>query len=116
MIFARTLQAYCNALSFDLQPVCINALTQSDYESSEYQEDKRRVYDFLNKFDYKAEFSKVVAQIVTHETYFTWFRKTKWGNKGMKFALQILPQDRCLLTGYWEKGDRKSTRLNSSHS
>ena len=104
MIFARTLQAYCNALSFDLQPVCINAFTQSDYESSAYQEDKRRVYDFLNKFDYKAEFSKVVAQIVTHETYFTWFRKTKWGNKGMKFALQILPQDRCLLTGYWEKG------------
>ena len=104
MIFARTIQAYCNALSFDLQPVCINAFTQSDYESSAYQEDKRRVYDFLNKFDYKAEFSKVVAQIVTHETYFTWFRKTKWGNKGMKFALQILPQDRCLLTGYWEKG------------
>lgn len=104
MIFSRTLRAYCNALSFDLQPVCINAFTQSDYESSAYQEDKRRVYDFLNKFNYKAEFGKVVQQIMTHEVYYTWFRKTKWGNKGMKYALQILPQDRCMLTGYWERG------------
>lgn len=104
MIFARTLQSYANALAFDLEPVCINAFTQSDYESNGYQEDKKRIYDFLNKFNYKYEFRKVIQQIMSHEVYFTWFRKTKWGNKGMKFALQILPQDRCLLTGYWEKG------------
>lgn len=104
MIFSRTLQAYCNALSFDLMPVCKNAYTQADYESDEYAADKRRIYDFLDKFDYRAEFAKVVKQIMTHEAYFVWFRKTKWGNKGMKYALQVLPQDRCLLTGYWEKG------------
>ena len=39
-----------------------------------------------------------------NEVYYVWFRKTKWGNKGMKYALQVLPQDRCMLTGYWEKG------------
>ena len=104
MIFARTLQAYCNALAFDLTPVCINAYTQADYESDAYAADKKRIYEFLDKFDYKAEFAKVVKQIMTHEVYFTWFRKTKWGNRGMKFALQVLPQERCLLTGYWEKG------------
>ena len=53
MIFARTLQSYANALAFDLEPVCINAFTQSDYESNGYQEDKKRIYDFLNKFNYK---------------------------------------------------------------
>lgn len=104
MIFARTLQAYCNALSFDLTPVCINAFTESDYQSSDYAADKKKIYNFLNKFHYKAEFQKVVQQLMTHEVYFVSFRKTKWGNKGMKFALQVLPQDRCLLTGYWEKG------------
>ena len=104
MIFARTLQAYCNALSFDLTPVCINAFTESDYQSSDYAADKKKIYNFLNKFRYKAEFQKVVQQLMMHEVYFVSFRKTKWGNKGMKFALQVLPQDRCLLTGYWEKG------------
>ncbi len=104
MLFARTVMSYVNALSFDLQMVCANAFTQADYQSDEYLADKRRIEDFLNKFNYKYEFRKVVEQIMLHEAYFTWFRKTKWGNKGMKFALQTLPQDRCLLTGYWEKG------------
>lgn len=104
MLFARTVESYVNALSFDLQIVCTNAFTQADYQSDEYIQDKRRVENFLNKFQYKNEFRKVVQQIMLHEVYYVWFRKTKWGNKGMKFALQTLPQDRCMLTGYWEKG------------
>lgn len=104
MLFARTIQAYVNSLSFDLQMVCTNAYTAADYESAEYIDDKRRVYDFLNKFNYKNEFRKIVQQIVLNEVYYVSFRKTKWGNHGMKFALQTLPQDRCMLDGYWEKG------------
>ena len=104
MLFSRTIYHYTNALSFDLQYACTNAYTQADYESEEYQADKRRVQDFLNKFNYKQEFRNVVKQLMLHEVYYVWFRKTKWKNKGMKYALQVLPQDRCLLTGYWEKG------------
>lgn len=104
MIFERTLYSYVNTLAFDLCITCTNAFTQSDYESELYQKDKAIVYRFLDQFDYKSEFRKVVIQLMKRETYFTWFRKTKWGNKGMKFALQIMPQDYCLLTGYWEKG------------
>lgn len=104
MLFSRTLQSYINALSFDLSVVCTNAFTKEDYASEAYAKDKKIVNDFLNKFAYKAEFRKVLEQIMTHEVYYVWFRKTKWGNKGMKFALQTLPQDRCMLTGYWEKG------------
>lgn len=105
MIFARTVKSYVNALSFDLQVIPTNAYIKADYDSKEYQEDKQRVYNFLNKFDYKNEFRKVVEQLILHEVYFVWFRKSKWGNKDkMKLALQVMPQDRCLLTGYWEKG------------
>lgn len=104
MLFARTLQSYTNALSFDLQVICTNAFTKEEFESDEYIRDKKIINDFLNKFDYKNEFRKVVQQLMLHEVYFTWFRRNKWGNKNMKYALQILPQDRCLLTGYWEKG------------
>lgn len=104
MIFARTLMSYVNVLSFDLTITCKNAFTQSDYQSSEYAEDKKRIYKFLDNFDYKAEFRKMLQEMLRHEVVYTWFRKTKWGNKGMKCALQMLPQNRCMLTGYWEKG------------
>ena len=104
MIFARTIESYINSLSFDLQVICENVYSQDEYSSKEYIEDKKRINDFLLKFDYKKEFRNVVRQVLLRETYYTWFRKTKWGNKGMKFALQVLPQDRCMLTGYWEKG------------
>lgn len=102
MLFKRTLLSYVNALSYDLMIYCDNAYTQADYESAEYTEDKRKFYKFLEKFNYKAEFRNVTEQVVTNEVFYTWFRKTKWKNKGMKCALQILPQRHCMLTGYWD--------------
>lgn len=104
MIFARTLESYANILSFDLQVICKNAYTDAEYQSNQYQEDKKRIYHFLDSFDYKAEFLKVVKQLMRTEVGYYWFRKTKWGNKGMKSTLQLLPQKYCMLTDYWEKG------------
>lgn len=105
MIFKRTLYSYVNALSFDLSYICTDAYTKEDYESKEYLADKRRVENFLLNFDYKKEFYNVVMNVMKSEYYYTWFRKTKPGNgKKMKYALQILPQDYCMVTGSWEKG------------
>lgn len=105
MIFKRTLYSYANALSFDLQITCKNAYTESDYQSDEYKKDKQTVDNFLTNFDYKKEFYNVLLNVLKRDTYFTWFRKTKTGNRGkMKFALQIMPQEYCMLTGYFEKG------------
>ena len=105
MIFKRTLYSYANALSFDLQITCKNAYTESDYQSDEYKKDRQTVDNFLTNFDYKKEFYNVLLNVLKRDTYFTWFRKTKIGNRGkMKFALQIMPQDYCMLTGYFEKG------------
>ena len=105
MIFKRTLYSYANALSFDLQVTCKNAYTDSDYQSDEYKKDRQTVDNFLTNFDYKKEFYNVLLNVLKRDVYFTWFRKTKTGNRGkMKFALQIMPQDYCMLTGYFEKG------------
>ena len=105
MLFKRTLYSYANALSFDLQITCKNAYTKADYESEAYKKDRQTVDNFLLNFDYKKEFYNVLLNVLRRETYFTWFRKTKVGNKGkMKYALQIMPQDYCMLTGYFEKG------------
>lgn len=105
MIFKRTLYSYANALAFDLQVTCKNAYTDSDYQSDEYKKDRQTVDNFLTNFDYKKEFYNVLLNVLKRDTYFTWFRKTKTGNRGkMKFALQIMPQEYCMLTGYFEKG------------
>ena len=105
MLFKRTLYSYANALSFDLQITCTNAYTAEDYNSEAYKKDRQTIDNFLTNFDYKKEFYNVLLNVLTSETYFTWFRKTKWGNRGkMKYALQIMPQDYCMLTGYFEKG------------
>lgn len=105
MIFKRTLYSYANALSFDLQITCKNAYTKGDYESEEYKKDRQTVDNFLTNFDYKKEFYNVLLNVLKRDSYFTWFRKTKSGNRGkMKYVLQIMPQDYCMLTGYFEKG------------
>lgn len=105
MIFKRTLYSYANALSFDLQITCKNAYTKGDYESEEYKKDRQTVDNFLTNFDYKKEFYNVLINVLKRDSYFTWFRKTKSGNRGkMKYVLQIMPQDYCMLTGYFEKG------------
>lgn len=104
MIFARTLESYVNVLSFDLQIVCTNAFTDDEYNSDQYKEDKKKIYKFLDSFDYRAEFRKVLKQVMTSEVGYYWFRKTKWNNKGMMNTLQLMPQKYCKLTGYWEKG------------
>lgn len=121
-IFGRTLNYYTNMLSFDLNIVCKNAYRgKADYESKEYKDDLKRVYKFLDNFDYKSEFQEVLHQILRSEIYYTWFRdsegtfddtgeivldengedKTK---KLSKYTLQMMPQYNCLLTGSWENG------------
>ena len=104
MIFARTLRTYSDILSFDLQVVPQDTYTATEINSKEFEADKKRIYRFLDAFDYKNEFHKMCIEVMRHETCYTWFRKTKWGNTGMKGTLQIMPQQYCMLTGYWEKG------------
>lgn len=104
MLYARTIDAYVNTLAFDLQVVCSNAYTQADYKSKEYEDDKRRVYEWLDNFKYKDEFRRVAKEVMRKETHFTWLRETKPYGKPAKRALQIMPQNRCLLTGYFDSG------------
>lgn len=104
MIFKRTLMSYVNMLAFDYQIIPTDAFTQSDYESDAYIKDLQRVYNFCDKFRPKDQFRRVVFELMQSEVYYTWFRKTKWGNKGMKCSLQIMPQQYCMLTGAWDLG------------
>lgn len=92
-----------NILSFDLNPVCINA-TGSDYKSKEYKEDKARVNKFLFNFDYQHIFRDVLKNVLRSGVYYCWYRETPKKNGVQKYALQMLPQKYCKITGYWENG------------
>ena len=114
-IYGNSLRYMKGLLSFDLSYTCKNIKDPKEYQSEEYKEDLRRVHKFLDSFDYKQEFAnKVVPMILRDETVYVWFRdsyneidkeidldesKTK---KSEKFALQIMPQNYCQLTGYYD--------------
>ena len=113
-IYAKTLRYYEGLLAFDLSYTCKNIKNPSDYKSKEYLDDVKRVHKFLDNFDYKLEFRKVLKELLRRETCFTWFRDTHEINtpielsdeetkikRNEKFSLQIMPQKYCLLTGYF---------------
>lgn len=116
MLYARLIRYYANMLSFDLKVTCINA-NGEDYSSQEYLDDKKRVWKFLDNFDYKREFNRVVDICVRQQVDFTWFRTTRGTfnagpedvdaekvTKLPKYTLQTMPQDYCKITGYFEQG------------
>ena len=117
-IYSKTLEYYSNILSFDLSWTCINAHGK-DYQSEEYKADERRMMKFLDNFDYEREFkSKVVPQVLKTGIFYGWFRDSTGTindtplddsddisvKRTSKYSLQIMPQDKCKLTGYWDGG------------
>lgn len=118
MIYKRLVKYYTGMLSFDLDISCINAYApNTDYKSKEYKEDLRRVYKFLDSFDYKSEFRKVVKELLRRQNYFTWFRDSQGTfdgaavdlndeskHKTSRYTLQTMPQKFCKITGRWEYG------------
>ena len=113
-LYAKTLRYFEGLLSFDLSYQCTNIKNPSEYTSKEYQDDIKRVNKFLDRFDYKSEFRKVVKEIMRKETSYVWFRDSQEINtpidleekvkKTEKFGLQIMPDKYCLLTGYFNSG------------
>lgn len=104
MIYARAVEYYSNLLAFDLRYSCINA-SENDYVDGTVEKAKSYVNKFLNSFNYKSEFQKITREVLRHETCYVWFRSDlTTGDKNPKFAIQLLPQDRCKLTRYWENG------------
>jgi hypothetical protein len=96
--YKRLLSYLGGLLSWDLSYTCINA-TFKDYSSSKYQKDLGIVFNFLDKFDYKKEFSVVVRELLRNEAYFCAPRF-----EGNKYVLQELPSSPVYtkITGRWD--------------
>jgi len=98
--YKRLLSFLGNMLSWDLTYTCTNAIFK-DYSSTKYQKDLNIVFDFLDKFNYKHEFSTVVREMLRNEAYFC---ATRF--EGSKYVLQELPASPIYtkITGKWNFG------------
>lgn len=106
MTYKRTLEYYTNLLSFDMYFTVREAknMKQSEWKSSDFKSDLNRLYRFMDNFEYKKEFKEIVLNMLRRETVHTWFRRKNTDSQNAKYTLQKMPQDRYIMTGYWEHG------------
>lgn len=97
-IYSKILGYYKNILSFDYYYDCINVKNKEEWKSDEYKNDVKRVDKWLDSFDCKREFKKVVDQVLRTNISFVWLRDNN-NEEYPQRALQIMPQDYCRITG-----------------
>ena len=99
--YRRLLSYLGNMLAFDLTVSCTNMKKPDGYKSAAYKKDLDIVKKFLDRFDYKKEFSTAVQQLLRNEAFFSCPRFD-----GDKIVLQELPSSPSytLITGRWDYG------------
>lgn len=100
-VYKRALTYYSSLLSFDVSFDCVNA-KPGDYSSKRFIDDFNNVGIFLDKFDVKAEFSKIARQLMRQGIYVGLWRN----DCDDKFLFQEFPStpNYALLTGRWAYG------------
>lgn len=98
MVYKRLLGYVGNLPSFDLTFYPINAKPE-DLKKTTYKKDYKAVLDYLDRFNYKQEFKKVMRQLVRQEVFYSVYR-----DEGVSYILQELPQDYCKITQRWDYG------------
>lgn len=98
LMYKRNVEYIANLPAFDLELTCINA-TGADYNSTRYQKDYKAIADFLDKFDYRAQFKEVLWNLLMEESYFGIFRRFE-----TKSVLQQWSGQYAKITGKFEHG------------
>ena len=98
-IYKRLLSYMGNLPSWDYTFTCTNIKDVKDYKKPSYKKDLKVLENFMQSFDHKQEFSKVIKQMWRNEAYFSVFR-----DDGEKFVLQELPQEYCTISGKFSHG------------
>lgn len=99
-VYKKLLEYLGTILSFDMTYECINA-KREDYKSDAYNKDLDRFKKFVDSFDYRQEFGKVVQELLRNEAYFGCPRLDN-----DRIVLQELPNsvDYTLISGRWSYG------------
>ena len=98
LMYKRNVEYIANLPAFDLELTCINA-TPEDYKTNKYKNDYKAIANFLDKFDYRAQFKEILWNLLMEETYYGIFRKFD-----SKSVLQQWPGQYAKITGKFEHG------------
>lgn len=96
-VYKKLLEYLGNLLSFDMTYECINAKPE-DYKTPAYKKDLDEFKKFIDGFEYKAEFSRVVGELLRNEAAFYCPREDSG-----RLVLQELPASPTytMITGRW---------------
>ncbi len=99
LMYKRNQEYLATLPAFDLEMTCINIETEKDYQSAAYKKDYKAIANFLDKFDYRKEFKKVLWNLLMSESYFCMYREFD-----TKSLLQIWPWKYAKISGQFEYG------------
>jgi len=104
--YKRLLSYLGNTLAFDYTYSCINIKKTSDYKKPSYNEDLDVLKKFMDRFDYKSEFTTVVKQLLRNEAFFCSPRFNLNSKEEEKYILQEFPSRPryTMITGRWAHG------------
>ena len=99
--YRRLLSYLTNLLSFDMTYECTNMKDPKGYKSPKYQADLDILKQFMDRFDYKKEFTTAVGEMIRNEAYFCLPHFDD-----AKITLQELPTSPTytMITGRWAYG------------
>ena len=117
-LYAKIIDVKLSMLSFDVSWTFDRYMVKdpSELASPAFQEDYRRVSKFMSKFKASQEFRKVAENMLISDTYFCWLRDSYGAfnddeliledkiKKSQEFALQMMPQEYCKITGSFPQG------------
>jgi len=117
-LYAKIIDVKLSMLSFDVSWTFDRYMVKdpSELSSPAFQEDYRRVSKFMSKFKASQEFRKVAENMLISDTYFCWLRDSYGAfnddeliledkiKKSQEFALQMMPQEYCKITGSFPQG------------
>ena len=115
-IYSKTLEYYEGMLSTNYRISCDNYKDENNFSKDDFEQDKRRFYKFMRRFDYKYEFRNILSQVLRTGRGFYWLRTTERvinddpidDSQDIKklpfYTLQLLPQDICMITDKTQYG------------
>lgn len=100
MVYKRMVGYVGNLPAFDLTFYPVNA-KKEDLSKSTYNADYNRITEFLESFNYKKEFKRIMRQLVRQESFYGVFRNEE---DNVSHTIQELPRKYCKITQRWDYG------------
>jgi hypothetical protein len=96
--YKRLIHYFADMLTFDISIYPKN-ITDKQLQSDKFKKDYDKVWSWLEKFDYRREFKKVLLGMLLEDGKFTYLR-----TDGIGYTLQEMPSDFAMIDAWCEFG------------